>query len=201
MIHVDSPIPEPDDFETDCRQKGNDWLARNPGASTSKYPSYWREFSAQLERGFTGRCGYQAIIMPEGTVDHFISKKTDQFLTYEWSNYRYCGSAFNSAKQNHDDQVPDPFEVKDDWFEVILPSCQLIATDQLPASMEAKAEIIIDTPGLLNSEKARRNRLNRYREYLDGNIDLDSLKYYAPQVGAAVQTYLDDGVSPPRIVS
>lgn len=121
MIHVDSPIPEPDDFETDCRQKGNDWLARNPGASTSKYPSYWREFSAQLERGFTGRCGYQAIIMPEGTVDHFISKKTDQFLTYEWSNYRYCGSAFNSAKQNHDDQVPDPFEVKDDWFEVILP--------------------------------------------------------------------------------
>lgn len=201
MIRVASPIPEPGDFDVDCRQKGNQWLARNPDASTSKYPSYWRQFSAELEDGFEGRCGYQAIVMPEGTVDHFISKKTDASLTYEWNNYRYCGSAFNSAKQNYDDQVPDPFEVDDDWFKVILPSCQLIATDRLPASMAKKAAVIIDDPGLLNSDKARRNRLNRYREYLDGKIDLGSLKHYAPQVGAAVQKYLDDGETSPVITS
>ena len=46
----------------------------------------------------------------------------------------------NKSKGNLDDQLLDPYEVGNDWFEVILPSLQLILTDNVPASERQRAQ-------------------------------------------------------------
>jgi len=191
MIHVSNPIDEPADFDTDCRKKGNDWLANNPNVNTKQYPSYWRDFCDDLETGFKERCGWQAIKIPSGTVDHYISKKSDKNLTYEWDNYRYCGSRFNSSKKNKDDKILDPFEVKDDWFEVILPSCQLVQTTNIPTSVCQTR--VTETINILNNISVKRSRMRYYQNYKDGIIDIAALEYYAPQVAAAVEALLNSG--------
>lgn len=70
----------------------------------------------------------------EGAVEHFLSKKNRPDLAYEWSNYRYIAGSVNGSKGTHDDKVLDPFEVQNGWFEVLVPSMQLVVT---PLAAEA----------------------------------------------------------------
>ncbi len=125
MIRVASPIAEPAAFDVECRQKGRDWLTQQP--SPPKRPhDYWSPFRDGLREGFVRRCGYFAMYMHDGAVDHFISwencKETAPHLAYEWSNFRFIAPSLNSKKGTLDDQLLDPFEVQDDWFEVEIPS-------------------------------------------------------------------------------
>jgi hypothetical protein len=65
-----------------------------------------------------------------GTVDHYLCCKNYRHLAYEWSDYRFAFSWINSSKGTLDSQVLDPFEVEDGWFEIVLPSLELILTDR-----------------------------------------------------------------------
>ncbi|NCR63451.1 MAG: hypothetical protein GPJ26_15360 [Microcystis aeruginosa LG11-05] len=118
------PIPEPTEFDQKCRQKGNTWLAENPAAKRPR--DYWSLFRADLAKGFNNLCGYSVMYDPTATVDHFLSFHNYRHLSYEWSNYRYVANWINSSKQNLDDRLLDPFEVEDNWFEILLPSLQLV---------------------------------------------------------------------------
>ena len=80
-------MAEPAHFDAECRRAGNDWLATNPGAARPK--PLWREVAHDLARAFDQRCGYSAILIQNGTVDHFHSWKNNHALAYEWDNYRY----------------------------------------------------------------------------------------------------------------
>jgi len=115
-------------------------MSENPTAKSSKFPPLWRDFENDLAAGFTYRCGWWAMYIPAGHVDHFLSKDNCRDLVYDWNNYRYVEGTVNSSKKKLDDQILDPFEVQDDWFEVILPSMQLIETSSLPSNLEAKAK-------------------------------------------------------------
>jgi hypothetical protein len=86
---------------------------------------------------------------PVGTVDHYLSiEGGSRHLAFQWRNFRYAASWVNSSKGTLDDHVFDPFEVGDGWFELSLPSLQLVVTDKVPTALRKKAQFTLDRLGL-----------------------------------------------------
>lgn len=196
MIAVPNPIPEPSDFAKNCRTKGNAWLKANTTASSDKFPGYWREFQPELAEGFSCRCGWSAMhIGLDGAVDHYHSRSgpKGRRLAYEWSNYRYISTTVNSSKQALDSEVLDPFEVQDGWFEVRMPSFQLVRTDRVPSALRKKADYTIERLKLDQGTKFIANRIYWYREHRRKGLPLDRLREYAPLVADAIGRWVASG--------
>lgn len=196
MIPVANPIPEPAGFDKNCRKKGREWLERNPDASSHRFPGYWRDFQPQLATGFVYRCGWSAThIGTDGAVDHYHSRSgpNGRQLAYEWLNFRYISTTVNSSKQALDAEVLDPFEVRAGWFEVRLPSFQLVRTDQVPANLRAKADFTIKRLKLVSGSKFIANRKYWYQQHRREGLPLDRLREYAPLVATAIDRWTASG--------
>jgi hypothetical protein len=124
---------------------------------------------------------------PVGTVDHFASFRNAPKLAYEWDNYRYASGWINSSKQNADDRVLDPFQVGDEWFEILLPSLQLVLTDKVPAEHRARAEYSLKHLHLQDDERVLRQRREWYRMYQDEELNLSGLRKKAPLIARAIE--------------
>ncbi len=125
------PVPRPDEpktFDDEVRQPGKAWLDKR---RRGRAPSHWRKALPELQAAFNSRCGYTAMLDRAGTVDHLVAQEADPALLYEWSNLRYASHWINASKQDAEG-VLDPYEVEDGWFELDLPSLQLVATDRVP---------------------------------------------------------------------
>ena len=171
----------------DCANPGNTWLAGHP--TSNKFPAHWTKYQLQLATGFSDRCGWWAMRIAEGAVDHYLSKKFHRHLAYEWRNYRYISPSVNSSKRNLDDQILDPFDVQAGWFEVLLPSMLLKRTALVPPSLQAKADFTIKRLRLVRGHKVRRNRRIWYDDYKSGLITKAGLREYAPLVAEAVDRW------------
>lgn len=186
MIPVLHPIPEPDDFDEQCRQAGNAWLKANPNCKRPR--DFWSPFRYALADGFGDRCGYGAMWIASGTVDHFVSCNEDKELAYEWSNYRYVEGWVNSSKsKKRSADILDPFDVGNRWFEILLPSMQLVLTNAIPSAFKEKAEKTLAQLPLRDDERILRTRREWYRMYQDGELTLDGLRKKAPLIAAAVE--------------
>jgi hypothetical protein len=182
MIPVPHPIPEPDGFEEQCRQKGLAWLQQNPDC---KRPlDFWSPFRHALADGFSNRCGYGAMWISSGTVDHFVSVHANKALAYDWSNYRYVEGWINSSK-NNDAEILDPFEVQDGWFEIVLPSLQLVVSDSIPVAYKQRAEHTLERLHLRDDERIMRQRRSWYALY-QGGLPIERLREKAPLIAAAI---------------
>ena len=91
------------------------------------------------------------------------------------------------TKAAADNEVLDPHEVEDGWFEIELPSLQLRLTDRVPAELRAKAEFTLRRLHLGDDERIVRQRSEWYRMYLDGELNLDGLRKKAPLIAQAVK--------------
>ena len=130
MIHVD-PRPEPAGFDNQVREKGLAYLRKKnipldiPLPPKTGIQPYWKACLDDLYSSYRGICAYIGIHFERatgaGTVDHFIAKSKRAGLAYEWSNYRLACSSMNSRKRDFDD-VLDPFEVDNGWFQLELVS-------------------------------------------------------------------------------
>ncbi|GEM_PF-368880 len=182
--------PEPEYFDEKVRKKGNEWLNKNPDVTdTNKYPDHWKFCKEDLAKEFNYLCAYSIIRIRSvdiDTVDHYLSKDNYREQTYEWRNYRYANPKINSRKRKHDNKILDPFEVEDDWFEIQLPDCQLIWTDNLPEDKKEKAELTIKKLKLNNAPDFLNYRQELYYEYIDGDISLNKLKREAPLIARAI---------------
>jgi hypothetical protein len=187
MIPVDHPIPQPEGFIEGCERPGRAWVETHPGSN--RFPPYWREYQPQLAEGFHDRCGWWAMRIEDGAVDHYLSKKLHRDLAYNWNNYRYISTSVNSSKGTHDANILDPFEIQPGWFEVLLPSMLLLRTAMVPVELQAKADFTIKTLQLVRGNKVRRNRRNWYEGYKAGRITGRGLAAYAPLVAQAVQRH------------
>ncbi len=182
------PPAEPPTFDRQCRQKGAVALtAWRLAGKTGRPRDLWSPFREQLRDGFEGRCGYTAMLCSGGSVDHFVSIKTNPALAYEWSNYRFIEEWVNKSKQNLDGAVLDPFEVHDDWFELLLPSLQLVLTSRVPAKHRARAQRTIERLHLRDDERIIRQRASWLAEYEARRITLEGLDRYAPLLAAAIR--------------
>jgi len=184
MIPV-APIPEPEGFDAKCRTPGNKWLKNNPGVGRPR--DYWSPFKADLMRGFYDLCGYSAMHDLNGTVDHYRGCTNYPELSYEWSNYRYASAWINSSKSNKDEAILDPYDVKDGWFEIILPSLQLVAAEKIPPEFREKIAYTIKTLHLQDDERVIRQRRSWYKMYSRGEISLERLRKFAPLLAQAVE--------------
>lgn len=126
-------------------------------------------------------------MIQNGTVDHFLSWDRNPGLAYEWSNYRYVDGRINAKKPVADHAVLDPFEVDDDWFEIILPSLQLRLTDRVPSELRARAQYTIDRLGLAHDEHIVAYRAQWYCQYHCGGLPLQSLHRVAPLLARAIE--------------
>lgn len=185
MIPVARP-EEPPAFDEMCRKRGKEWLAQNSDTHPHRLP-LWREFAAALRDGFGGRCGFTAMYVPRGTVDHWISVDSDRSLAYEWTNYRFVDGAVNSAKKpSWEGRLLDPFEVQDDWFEILLPSLQLVIAGNLDAATRARAEFTLEKLHLRDGEDVIRQRREWLELYEQGELQLSGLFKVAPLLARAV---------------
>ncbi|WP_199756375.1 MULTISPECIES: hypothetical protein [Corallococcus] len=172
------------------RVPGREWLSRNAKA-LDRPPSYWRRCNAQLAKAFFERCAYTAMYLGSpGTVDHFISIDEDRRLAYEWSNFRYSAGWLNSRKQALvSTRLLDPFEIKDDWFALLLPSLQLQVTERCPPRLRKRAAETLRLLGLDHDERVIRYRRQWLEEYEQGRVTLDYLEDKAPLVARAVRAW------------
>jgi hypothetical protein len=135
------------------------------------------------------RCGYGAMWISSGTVDHFVSCDEDRHMAYEWSNYRYVEGWLNSAKSKKlSGDLLDPFEVQDGWFEIELPSLQLKLTDAVPASVRARAEYTLKHLPLRDDERILRTRRAWLAAYEQG-APFWLIEEKAPLIAQAIQRH------------
>jgi hypothetical protein len=177
------PVPEPPTFDERARQPGNGWLSEHPDAERPR--DYWSPFREILAEGFKNRCGYSAMLDLAGTVDHLHSYQAAPHLAYEWSNYRYASQWLNSSKKVG--EVLDPYEVGEGWFEVLLPSLQLIPTDAIPPSVRPRAEAMLERLPIAHDERILRQRRRWYAMYREKKLSLEGLREVAPLIAAAVE--------------
>jgi hypothetical protein len=189
------PAPEPANFDARSRKRGQRWLKANPKYSRPK--DYWSEFEPQLRTAFAGLCGYCAMLTMKSQMDHFIpvailKARNQHEKAYEWSNFRYGEGVFNQKKSNH--LVLDPFKVKDDWFEVQLPSLQLVLTAAVPRRQQKLAEFTLERLGLRDSEVVVRYRQTWFEMYREGKLTIDGLREVAPLIAIAIERDLAKGI-------
>lgn len=194
MIRV-RPRPEPAKFDERCRKRGRRWLKKHPDYEGRPH-DYWSEFEPDLREVFRGRCGYCAMLVMRGQVDHFIpvsvfKAEANHHLAYEWSNFRYGEGALNQRKASA--RVLDPYEVEDDWFELLLPSLQLVLTDKVPGDVRTLAESTLERLGLRDHEVVVRYREEWFRLYRMRQLALEGLREVAPLVARAVERDLARG--------
>jgi hypothetical protein len=186
--------PEPANWEDRCRKRGQKWLSEHPDYDRPQ--DYWTEFENDLCEAFRQMCAYCVMVVMKADMDHFVpvahlKEKGKDELAYEWSNFRYVEGVLNQRKSDH--LLLDPFEVKDDWFELILPSLQLQLTDQVPKSKRRKAEFTMKRLGLQNDEVVIRYRQKWFEMYRHRRLDLNGLRDVAPLIARAVEQDLEVG--------
>jgi hypothetical protein len=199
MIRVPSPIPEPAPFDTSCRQAGRQWLQlrhQNQQPLPDRPRDFWSPFRPDLRRGFGGRCGYYAMYIHDGQVDHLVSWNTCRTnntpeLAYEWDNFRFVDGALNSSKRTLDGQLLDPFEVGDDWFELELPSL-LLRPVSVPADRQDAARLTLERLELDQGLRVLELRWEWYDKHQRGLLTLDGLRAVAPLLARAVERWHSD---------
>jgi hypothetical protein len=178
------PTPAPEGFEERVGVRGRRWLAAN---SDGRPPDHWREFTPALRNAFQGLCAYSAMYEPVGSVDHFVSCAEDRARAYDWTNYRFASAWINSSKQSLRSQdLLDPFQVMDGWFEIILPSLQLVATDRVPPEYRERAHRMLDRLCLGHDERVIRQRRVWLAMYDQGELTHAGLRRMAPLIAEAV---------------
>lgn len=73
------------------------------------------------------------------------------------------------------------------WFDLLLPSLQLIVSDRIPPAERARAENTLVRLHLRDDERVIRQRSEWYRMYKEGEINLDGLRKKAPLLARAIE--------------
>ena len=186
---------EPAAFDARCRQRGQKWLADHPGYDRPH--DYWSEFEPDLRTAFRGLCAYCVMLVMKAQTDHFIpvavlKQRKQDHRAYEWDNFRYGEGVLNGRKSKH--IVLDPFKVQDEWFEISLPSLQLLLTDKVPAEKKELAEFTVKQLGLQDDEVVVRYRRKWFELYQERKLTLDGLNEVAPLIARAVEADLKNGI-------
>jgi hypothetical protein len=176
--------PEPERFYKKVQKKGEDFLATCPHPNGKEWDrhSYWRKFIPDLYDAYHGICAYTCIWTPFDTgwktVEHFLPKENYPEEAYKWSNYRFVCGTMNGRKSDYED-VLDPFQLQDGWFEMHFTSLQLKPGKKL--NEEAATCVRKTIKRLkLNESACIRGRKDWLLPYLQKKYDISHLEERAP---------------------
>jgi hypothetical protein len=180
--------PKPRGWTTHVRNKGRRWLNEGDNRGKQRPKDLWTPYRTQLAAGFDDLCAYTLVYTANGTVDHFVPwssvRGTRQaWRAYQWANLRHSAGWFNSARKNT--PVPDPFIVQDDWFELLLPSLELVATDQVPPEWAAHVQNALRWLG--RDPRVIGRRQVHFQDYQAGDVTLAWLDRRAPLISRALR--------------
>jgi hypothetical protein len=193
---------EPKTFDTICRAEGTKWLNANPVTAGKEPRDFWSQFEPELRTAFKNRCGWLAMWIARGQVDHYLSKHPRNLalravqrpLSYEWKNLRYADGEVNNRKRNRDAEILDPYEVRDGWFQ-LNNALALEVTAACPTSKSKKAKFTIQHLRLDRGTAVMRLRqqfLARYEEEIANGMDvgaaLNVLERDAPLIAEYVRS-------------
>lgn len=172
---------EPTNFDQRVRQPGLEFLNKAGGSiKSSRLPSLWQRIKNDLHGAYGGICAYTCVyLVGTGTVDHFLPKKANPWLAYEWSNYRLSSERTNSRK-GEQTGILDPFEIESQWFELLFPACLVVPGEKLPPSRIPAAERTIELLKLNDDDDLVQERCNLIMYLRDGIVQLGFLERRYP---------------------
>lgn len=156
--------------------------------SPEHFPPYWTEALDDLMSAYRRVCAYCCFaihpITGARSVDHMIPKSERWDRVYEWGNYRLSAGRLNARKNDYQ-EVIDPFEVGDDWFEMEFVAFQLRPPGHLPAAIRECVQTTITRLGL-NDHMMCSARESDYTDYDTGEISFAVLTRESPLVAREV---------------
>jgi hypothetical protein len=174
--------PEPANFDASVRIPGQNFLRSNPHPKHNEWKPYWTNALPDLRIAYNEICAYSATWIPHSTgghsVDHFDSKTINPHLAYEWSNFRYCSSRFNSRKGVK--TIADPFSIHYNWFEINFSNMLIQPADYLAPTIKNEINASIDILGLNSDDKLVEERLSYFQYFHNGDISFSYLERKAP---------------------
>jgi hypothetical protein len=190
MIHVDK-CPEPADFDVKVRRPGLSFLATcsNPKTKDWRSNNYWKKANSDLYSSYGGVCAYTgewfSLTTSSVSVDHFLPKSSAPHLAFEWDNYRLTTQKANNNKANY--IIIDPFNVQPGWFALEIPSCLIVAGDNLASEIYAQVEFAIDKLKLNSDEEYVERRYETIIDYIVGDISFTFLQRRFPFIAIELE--------------
>lgn len=156
---------------------------------SSKFPDYWTRALDDLLDAYGRVCAFTAFYIEPVTgapsVDHMIPRSTAWDEVYEWANYRLACALVNSRK-GACQEVLDPFEVEDGWFQMEFVGFQLKPNPELDAERRGVIRDTITQLGL-NEPDCTELRQSYYTNYIEGHISWAYLSRRAPLVAMEIE--------------
>jgi hypothetical protein len=107
-----------------------------------------------------------------------VAKSRSWDRVYEWSNYRLACSLLNSRKNDFED-VLDPFDIQDGWFQLELVGFQVVPNKDLEEATRTSVQNTIDR---LQLDDFRQARARDAEYYWAGEVSLKVLTEESPFV-------------------
>ena len=152
------------------------------------FPNYWVRALADLFAAYGRVCRYCCFYIHPVTgarsVDHMIPKSETWDQVYEWRNYRLSAGRLNARKNDYQD-VLDPFDVQDDWFEMEFVGFQLKPRAGLAPPTRERIVATIERLKL-NDTTMCEARESDYDDYRNNDISRAKLKRESPLVAREV---------------
>jgi hypothetical protein len=193
MIRI-VPRSEPRDFNAKVRVQGLSFLDVQGIVEGQIVPDdfpwkrLWVNALEDLYDDYGGICAYMGMHLElwQGgvTVDHFLCKQHHPRLAYEWSNFRLAATRFNSRKGTFND-VLDPFEIQNGWFEIVLATGKVRANPTLDRTIISRINTTIKRLGL-NDYRWKKKRADWFQKAIETDskkrAGMDVIKEFAPFV-------------------
>ena len=180
-------------FEELVRKPGSDLSGRDsqsPRTSNGNITIIGEGCAPVLRKRYSGICAYSCYFIHEvtgdDTVEHFLPKTPHPTLAYEWTNYRYVCGKLNTWKRTNEN-VLDPFEIEDGWFNIEFPSLLVKASVGLDARLITRIRNTITQLRLNEDDPCIRCRQRIIEDYCSGDISFDYLKRHAPFLGREIE--------------
>jgi hypothetical protein len=156
--------------------------SRREDINSDDFPPYWTEALDDLMVAYDRICAYSCFrihpVTGSRSVDHMVAKSRRWDMVYEWTNYRLACSLVNARKRDFED-VLDPFEIVDGWFQLELVGFQVKPATELKDPIRAQVRKTIDRLGL---DEFRHWRARDAENYWRGEVSLNVLIEESPFV-------------------
>lgn len=191
MIPVDL-FDEPKNFDELVRTRGNRFLSSCPNPSSTEFNkhNYWVSILPDARGLYKGICNYCATWIPHSTgghsIDHFKNKKQYPEKAYEWYNYRYVSSRFNSRKNQR--KIVDPIGLIPGSFVLNFANFHIETSDSIGDDAHTHlCEATIIILRLNEDENLITERSNYVLGYQIGEYSFDYLKKQAPFIALEIE--------------
>lgn len=191
MIPI-TPQAEPADFNNNVRNPGTAFLAIKPNPTKDEWKGheYWQRALSDMRTLYKGICAYSACWIPYSTgchsVDHFLPKGNNPSQAYEWSNFRYASSRFNSRKGVR--TIVDPFQMNFNWFTLDFITLLIKPNKQRLSAIELSLAInTIEYFQLNDDDELVEERYQYYDDYINGLITFEYLQRQAPFIASELR--------------